>query len=106
MYIHRFLFIGVVVVCICFVGAGVILAIGIYCYLLCVVVVYVGSIVFYCVGYWEGLVGFVRVCGYCCYLCFKVWRIFICLSIVFYIYLSVLFILSGGVYLDSIAYYF
>jgi hypothetical protein len=64
MYIHRFLFIGVVVVGICFVGAGVLLAIGLYCYLLYVVVVYVGSIVFYCVGYWEGLVGFVCVCGY------------------------------------------
>jgi hypothetical protein len=31
---------------------------------------------------------------------------FICLRIVFCIYLRVLFILSGGVYFDSIAYYF
>ena len=61
---------------------------------------------FYVVGYCRVLVGCVSVYSCCYYLFFWVWRWCICLSIVYYNCLNVLFRLSGGAYLDSMAYYF
>jgi hypothetical protein len=94
------------------VGAGGFLAIIVYCYFVIVMVFSVGNIGIYGVGYCGVVVGGFSVCGcyrssiYFYYLFFRFCLMFICLSIVFCICLSVLFILSGGAYLDSSAYYF
>jgi hypothetical protein len=69
-------------------------------------VVCVFNILFIVVGYCGVLVCCFSVCGCCYYLFFWVYRRFICLSIVYYICLSVLFRLSGGADLACMAYYF
>ena len=112
MYIHKFLFIDVGGVINGFVGAGGLVAIVGSSYFVTVMVVCVGNIGIYGVGYCGVVVGGFSVCGcyrfcsYFYYLFFRFCLMFICLSIVFCICLSVLFILSGGAYLDSSAYYF
>jgi hypothetical protein len=87
-------------------GVVVLLVFGSYCYLFNVVVFGAGTGLGYFVCYCGIMVGIVCVGGCICCLFFSVWRIFICLSMVFCIYFSVLFKLSGGVYLDNNAYFF
>jgi hypothetical protein len=82
------------------------LVFGIYFCVVCVVVFCAGTGVAYFVCYCVIVVGVVCVGGYMCCLFFRFWRIFIYLSIVFCICLSVLFKLSGVVYFYSTAYFF
>ncbi len=69
-----------------------------------VICVSIGVVYFGC--YCGMLVGLVCVCCCSCSLFLSVCRIFICLSMVFCIYFSVLFKLSGGVYLANNACFF
>jgi hypothetical protein len=87
-------------------GVLVLWVFGSYCGLFYVVVICVGIVVVYFGCYCGILVGLVCVGCCSCYLFLSVWRIFICLSMVFCIDFSVLFKLSGGVYLDNNAYFF
>ena len=106
MHIHIFLLIDDGDISTGFVGAVCFYVIVVYGCFASVIVVCVGNTWIYGVVYLGLVVGCDIFCScfYCLFLRF--YRMFICLRIVFCIYFSVLFILSGGVYLDSIAYYF
>ena len=87
-------------------GVVVLLVFVVYLCVICVVVFCAGTGVAYFVCYCGIMVGVVCVGGYMCCLFFRFWRIFIYLSIVFCICLSVLFKPSGVVYFYSTAYFF
>jgi hypothetical protein len=89
-----------------FVGAAGFYVLVVYGCFYSVVVVVVGNTWVYYVVYLGIVVGCDMFCNCCCCLFLMFYRILICLRIVFCIYFSVLLMLSGGVYLDSNAYFF